>query len=109
MVTLNLSDVEQIIEKYMPQFNNNQSEFIRQSIQFYDQHQTKEKEKINKQLLFQFSLFLLLGIGLIIFALSMYITILLFIVPVILIISGSSFIVFSIIIGKKTIGKFQGG
>lgn len=94
MVSLTLEEVQPIIEKYLPKFDNNVSKFLRTTVIYYDEHQNEQQHKQNTLSLFSYFVFILLGTSLILLSLNYIIDIFNVLIPIILMISGVFLIIF---------------
>ena len=103
MVSIELGDMETIAKKHLPLFENNLSKFLRHTIQYYDQQTKKQKTRTKKQNLLQYSIFITLGISLILFSISTLTGIYTILAPLLILLSGILLLVFMLIIGMETI------
>ena len=104
MVSINIDDeTNTILEKYLPDYDNNKSLLIRDCVKRYDNVKQQRKKQVNSVLFMQFLVFLFLGAGLLTFALSSILLIALLIAPFLLIIAGVLLIIFCIVLLKNRV------
>lgn len=105
MTNININDPETdtILEKYLPEYENNKSLLIRDCIKHYDNYRQQQKKRLDLFLFFQFLIFLILGAGLLSFAIGSYIFIAFIVAPILFVISGVMLVLFAfmLMINKK--------
>ena len=108
MPSVELGDMDDIINQYLPSFDNNKSKFVRECVLYYHKQKTSQNKKQVSTAVFQMSIFFFLGVGLVGYAINvLYGLPFTFITTICLLLSGIELLIFSIFIGLKKASGMQ--